>query len=82
MHDPSHSTGLFATNAAAASWWAVDLLYRHGPDWQVLPPLLIAAASLVGAVRGFANDRQSRRHKEERHRIEIQEHARKRREQL
>lgn len=72
-HDAStNQTGLFATNALASSWWVVDLLYRHGPSWQIMPPLLLGAASLLGAVKSYQNDRQARRHTEERHRLELE----------
>jgi len=64
-------TSVFATNLGASAWWAGDLFYRHGPSWQLVPPLLIAAASLVGALRGYANDRQARRHRDELHQIEV-----------
>ena len=64
-------TSIFASNAAASAWWTGDLLYRHGPSWQLVPPILIGTASLLGALRGYANDRQMRKHRDELHRIEI-----------
>jgi hypothetical protein len=70
-HDIPPQTGLFATNALGSFWWVCDLLYRNGPSWSLLPPSLIGVASVVGAVRGFLNDRQARRHKEEEHRARM-----------
>jgi hypothetical protein len=66
--ESSNPTSLFATSAAGAVWWTVDVLYRLGPSWSVVPPILIGAASLIGAIGGYQNDRQKRRHAEERHR--------------
>jgi len=71
-HDIPAQTSIFATNVAASAWWVGDLLYRHGPSWQLVPPILIGAASLIGAIRGYANDRQARLHKDELHRIEVE----------
>jgi hypothetical protein len=71
-HDHGSETSLFATNAAASGWWLVDLLVRHGPSWQIVPPILIGTASLLGAAKGYLNDRQARRHAEERHRLDIE----------
>jgi hypothetical protein len=70
-HDIPAQTSIFATNVAASAWWVGDLLYRHGPSWQLVPPILIGAASLVGAIRGYANDRQARKHRDELHQIEL-----------
>jgi hypothetical protein len=71
-HDVSNQTGLFAANAAAAGWWVVNLVARHGPSWEAVPPILIGAASLIGAVKSWQNDQQLRRHREELHRLEIE----------
>ena len=81
-HDLHNQTNVFASSAAASLWWVGDLLYRHGPSWSVVPPLLLGVASVVGAVRGYQNDRetrairaaneaQERRHKEEEHRARM-----------
>jgi hypothetical protein len=81
-HELQNQTGLFASSALGAFWWIGDLLYRHGPSWSILPPTLIGIASVVGAARGYANDRQARqqraandeqerRHKEERHKADM-----------
>jgi hypothetical protein len=68
INDAPHQTNLFATSALGSFWWVADVLYRHGPTWSVVPPILIGTASLIGAIRGYQNERQSRRHAEERHR--------------
>jgi len=71
MQDVPHQTGLFATSSVGALWWVADVLYRHGPTWSVVPPILIGVASLLGAIRGYQNDCQARRHAEERHRAAL-----------
>lgn len=71
MNEIPHQTGLFATSSLGSFWWVADVLYRHGPTWSVVPPILIGCASLIGAIRGYQNDRQARRHAEERHRAEM-----------
>lgn len=70
-HDAHQTTSLFATSAAGAGWWLLDQLYQHGPSWQLIPPLFIGAASLLGAVRSSLDGAQQRRHAEERHRAEL-----------
>lgn len=74
QHDIPPQTGIFATNALGSLWWVCDLLYRHGPSWSILPPTLIGFASVVGAIRGFLNDRQARRHREEEHQARMSSH--------
>jgi hypothetical protein len=71
-HDAPSQTGLFATNAAAAGWWVLDLLYRHGPSWELVPPILIGTASVIGAVKSWTDSAQQRRHREELHRLELE----------
>jgi hypothetical protein len=73
MIDAPQQTGLFASSSLGSFWWVADVLYRHGPTWSVVPPILIGLATLVGAVRGYQNDRQVRKHAEERHRAEMAE---------
>ena len=70
-HDAANQTNLFAANTLGSVWWMADILYRNGPSWAVLPPILIGATGLVGALRGYQNDRQSRRHKEEIHQSDM-----------
>ena len=64
-------TNVFAAGAVASFWWVVDMVARHGPSWEAVPPILVGTASLVGALKCYANDSQARRHKEERHRLEL-----------
>ncbi len=71
MNNQLSQTRLFATSAAGSGWWFVDALYRHGPSWQLVPPLLLAVASLIGALNGFLNGRQARKHADELHRAEM-----------
>jgi hypothetical protein len=75
LHD-HHQTSLFATSAAGCCWWLVDQLVQHGPSWQLIPPLLIGSASLLGAVRSTLDGAQARRHAEERHRAALATEAR------
>lgn len=70
-HDAVTQTNLFAANTLASIWWAADILYRHGPSWSILPPILIGITGLIGALRSYQNDRQQRRHKEDIHRAEM-----------
>lgn len=62
---------LFAANAAGSTWWVADAFWRYGPSWQLVPPIMLAIASLVGAVRTYQDGAQARRHAEERHRLEM-----------
>lgn len=64
-------TGVFASSAIGGSWWLVEQAIRHGPSWSLVPPLLFATASLIGASSSYLNGRQARRHAEERHRAEL-----------
>lgn len=58
-----HNTGLFSTIASAGVWDVFAVLYQHGPSWELVPPLLIAVAGLVGAVNSF-RESEHRRHME------------------
>lgn len=60
-HTHHNPTGLFAANAAGALWWLGDQLLRHGPSWELIPPLLLATAALLGAVRSYLDGAQARR---------------------
>lgn len=42
-------------------WWVADQLVRHGPSWSVVPPTLIACASLVTAIDKFISNRRAER---------------------
>jgi hypothetical protein len=74
MDHTTHQTRLFAGNAAGAGWWLFDALYRYGPSWQLVPPILIALASVMGAVRSYQDGAQARRHAEEKHQEEIEQY--------
>lgn len=74
MHDGSHvpaSTRVFALNCAGAIWWIGDQLARHGPRWELVPPILCGIASLIGAARSWTDGIQRRRHREEEHRVRL-----------
>lgn len=64
-------TTTFATSAGASIWWLVDAIMRHGPGWQLVPPLLIGMTSLIGATRGLVNDLAANRRAYELHRTEL-----------
>jgi hypothetical protein len=70
-HDIPQQVGLFAASALGAVSWTIGEIARHGPSWNLVPPILIGVASVLGAVRGLLNDAQARRHKDERHRAEM-----------
>lgn len=70
MNDHAQTT-TFVGTATASAWWMVDALMRHGPGWQLVPPLLVGMASLVGATRGLLNDVAANRRADERHRAEL-----------
>jgi hypothetical protein len=60
-HQPTHSgVGYLLGSAGTAIWWILDQLWRHGPSWSLVPPLCFGVASLVGALRGYQNDRHRR----------------------
>jgi hypothetical protein len=69
MNHPQTTT--FVGTATASAWWMVDALMRHGPGWQLMPPLLIGMASVIGATRGMLNDLAANRRADELHRIEL-----------
>lgn len=79
MEHTTHHTQLFAANAAGAGWWVFDALYRYGPSWQLVPPILIGLASVMGAVRSYQDGAQARRHADEKHRAELDRAAKRRR---
>ena len=69
--DARHPTTLFATSAASAGAWLLDSLYRYGPSWSLVPPILLALASVLGAVRSYQDGAQARRHADARLRAEL-----------
>jgi hypothetical protein len=71
MDHHHHNGPVFAANAAGAFWWFVDQLCRYGPSWSLVPPLLIAVASVIGATTNALNARQARRLEREKHEVEV-----------
>lgn len=65
MHDtpPNHpaTPALFGMNALYAFSWAGNMAALHGLSWQLVPPILMGAASFVIAVNTAINDREKRR---------------------
>lgn len=50
------SQSLFASTAAATGGsitWLLTTILKHGPSWDLVPPLLFSAASLTGAVVAY-----------------------------
>lgn len=64
-------TGHFVASCVGSIWWAADQLARHGPRWELVPPTVLALASLLGALRSWSDGRQARRHAEELHRQKL-----------
>lgn len=56
----SHHTTTAATSAGGSLWWIVDTLYRFGPGWALVPPLLFGSAALVSAYNAALNDAAER----------------------
>ncbi len=50
----------FGAMGLSACWSTLLAIAAHGPDWSQLPPILIAAASLVATVNVALNDRRRR----------------------
>ena len=67
-----HGLYLHSTVGVGALWWAADQVVLYGPRWELVPPLLIAGTSFLGAVSAYLSGRQLRRHREERHRVEVE----------
>jgi hypothetical protein len=68
-HDTT--TGLFATMNLAALWDLAATLSRHGPSWELVPPLVLAVAALIGAVRSYLDGAQARRIALDEHRAKL-----------
>lgn len=71
MEPQTHSTQVHTATALGSVWWVLDALYRHGPSWQLVPPILIGFVGLIGASKGWLNDAQARRHAEDLHRARL-----------
>jgi hypothetical protein len=67
MHDHNPTSKLFAVHAGGALWWIVDQLSRHGPSWELVPPILFAVAAVIGAGRNWLDGAQARRLAEAEH---------------
>lgn len=65
------ATKLFAANAAGSLWWFADQFLRHGPSWELVPPLGFALAAVIAAARNWLDGAQARRHAEEAHRLKL-----------
>lgn len=63
---------LFASTSFCTLWGSGIWVFRHGFTWEVLPGILIGLASAIQASRGWLNDKQVRRHKEEIHQVELE----------
>ncbi len=71
MNHHRTTTGLFATMNVAALWDFMVELSRHGPSWELVPPLVLATAALIGAVRSYLDGAQARRIALEEHRAKL-----------
>jgi len=71
MNNTNPQVRVFAAQAAGAVWWTLDQLLRYGPRWELVPPLLMGAASLLGALKVWLDGAQARRHAEEKHQREM-----------
>lgn len=71
MNDPHNHARFFAANVGGSLWWVADQLYRHGPRWELVPPLLLATASLIGSLKLWLDGSMARRHADEMHRAQL-----------
>ena len=65
-HAVAHGTSFLAS--VALLWQAV---LAHAPGWSLVPPLLLSAASLVGAFWSARKVAQDLRHADELHRVRL-----------
>lgn len=79
---------VYATTSLASVWWTALQWLTAGWNWSLMPPLLLAIAAMIGAIRAWRTDAetwrdraQERRHRDERHALEL-ERLRKTIEQL
>lgn len=59
-HESSHS-GLFGSVSLVSLWQVFMELLKHGPSWEVIPPLLGSIIGLIGVINIALNDRERRR---------------------
>lgn len=71
MHQNPMTTRLFSVICVGEVWQLAAELLRHGPSWESVPPLLLALAALIGAVRNYLDGAQARRHAEDEHRAKL-----------
>lgn len=60
-HGLADGLGQWTLYGVASGWWALGELWRHGPSWSVVPPLLIACASVITATDRFLTNRRKER---------------------
>lgn len=71
MKNPLANCRIFSAIAAGEVWQLVAAVLRNGPSWETVPPLLLAIAALIGAVRSYLDGAQARRFAEEEHRAKL-----------
>lgn len=71
MKNPLQNGRIFSVIAAGEVWQFLAAVLRNGPSWETVPPLLLAIAALIGAVRGYLDAAQVRRHAEDEHRAKL-----------
>lgn len=71
MLDHNPTPRLLAVHAGGALWWIVDQLLRHGPSWELIPPILFGTAAVIGAVKNWLDGAQARRIALEEHRAKL-----------
>ena len=73
--EPSTANSLFAATSAAAGGgisWLLSTLYENGPSWSMVPALMFAFASVVGAIVAGLKAQQEYRHKNDWHQLKIE----------
>lgn len=59
-------TSIFATGGVGLLIWAANQTVTEGASWAQFAPTLIGIAAVIQAVCRYLNDRQARRHADER----------------
>jgi|GEM_PF-5976595 len=59
-HEHSHS-GLFGSISLVSLWQVITELLKHGPSWELIPPILGGLIGLIGVCNIALNDREKRR---------------------
>lgn len=60
IQPPPDSHGHDALVLFGSLTWVAEQLWRHAPSWSLVPPLLIAAATFLNALRGLIRDWRAR----------------------